>query len=213
MDRKSDAQRVADRNVTSPSVSRLSRRDKKRRGKVNLLNFLLRGRLRNVSGVVLAMLGIVAVGAVILLLVALIAFVVRRSNDSLDWVATPSVTPAIVENTPAATTLQVSPTVMPHITETPTVMWPTPTEESLMAPGQYVQVTGTGVLGLRLRSEPGLNAATTDVAAEQSILKILAGPQQVDDIEWWQLESSDGIAGWAAGDFLVLTAEPAEGWN
>ena len=82
-----------------------------------------------------------------------------------------------------------------------------------MAPGQYVQVTGTGVLGLRLRSEPGLNAATTDVAAEQSILKILAGPQQVDDIEWWQLESSDGIAGWAAGDFLVLTAEPAEGWN
>ena len=213
MDRKSNAQRTKNGNGALPATG-FARRDKKRRGKVNLLSLLLRGRLRNASGVVLIFLGVVAVGAVILLLVALIAFVVQRSNDSLDLVGTPTATPVIGQRDLARTAtpeIAVTITVLP--TATATRVPPTPTEEAPMMVGEYVEVSGTGTLGLRLRSRAGLNAETTDVVAELTILKVLAGPQQVDDIEWWRLESKDGISGWAAGDFLDVTDEPSEGWE
>jgi hypothetical protein len=42
----------------------------------------------------------------------------------------------------------------------------------------------------------------TKVMDEGSRLEVLEGPEQADDMEWWQLEAADGIVGWAASDFL-----------
>jgi len=213
MARNSDVRRTTNGDSVSTASGRAPRGGKRRRSKVNLLNLLLRGRWRNASGAALVFLGVVAVGAVILLLVALIAFVVQRSNDSLDAVITPAVTPAIAQTAPAGTARPVATsTVGAPPTATATTA-PTVTAQPTMSVGGFVKVTGTGALGLRLRAEPGLKAETTDVAAEQTTLKVLSGPRTVDDIEWWRLESASGMAGWAAGDFLVVTDAPPGDWE
>ena len=212
MGRNSDVQRTTKGNDVSGVAGRAPRYDKRRGGRVNLLSLLLRGRWRNASGVALVLLGVAAVAAVILLLVALIAFVVQRSNESLDVVLTPAVTPVMGQTA----VVTVSPTVTVTLSAAPTAtatVVPTPTEEPALSVGVYVKVTGTGALGLRLREKPGLDAETTDVATERTTLKVMAGPEKVDDIEWWQLESAAGKSGWAAGDFLVVTEAPPGGFE
>jgi len=177
-------------------------RQRRRKG-VNVLRFLLPGRLRGISGIVLAFLGVAGLSAVIILLVALIAYVVKRSGETVDFLPTATSAPLYREAATATappTLLRVtavfSPTVSP-VAETP---GPPPTEQ--LAPTKWMKVTDTGALGLRRRSGPGLNYETTGVFDDGAELRVIGGPQEADGIVWWQLESESGVTGWAAGNYL-----------
>jgi len=70
----------------------------------------------------------------------------------------------------------------------------------------YVQITGTGGNGLRLRASPGTEADVNFIAAELEVLKVIGGPVQMGDYIWWQLIApyDEGRQGWAASDFLSV---------
>jgi hypothetical protein len=188
----------ADESTTAPA-----RREATRRGRVNLLRFLLRGKLRDISALALILVGVIAIGAVILLLVALIAYVVQRSGEPVDLTPALGPTPTYEWTPVSATVTRLPlPTASPFITATLTAPAPGSSAAPQVAPGAIVEVAGTGALGLRLRSGPGRSYVTTKVIDEGSRLEVLDGPETADDIEWWRLEASDGIVGWAASEFL-----------
>lgn len=181
----------------------MSHNQRRRKG-VNVLRFLLPGRLRGVSGILFALLGVAGLAAVIILLVALIVFLVKRSSETADFLPTATSTPFYAEQGPTATlapspvqiTAVVSPTMV-LANETPS---PPATEQR--TPDRWMKVSDTGALGLRSRSGPGLNYETTGVFDEGAELRVIDGPQEADGIVWWKLESESGVTGWAAGNFL-----------
>jgi len=65
-----------------------------------------------------------------------------------------------------------------------------------------VRVSGTGEIGLRLRSGPGLDYVTYKIVPEGSVLKVLSGPEEADGFTWWRLEDEDGVVGWAVEEWL-----------
>jgi hypothetical protein len=109
-------------------------------------------------------------------------------------------------------------TVIPAPTATviiPTEVAPTPTlsPEELASGkievGILVQITGTEGAGLRLRAEPGVNAAAIVLGKDGEQFLVKDGPSHKDGFNWWKLESQkDGSrAGWAAADYLAVVPE------
>jgi hypothetical protein len=83
-------------------------------------------------------------------------------------------------------------------------------------PGQiavnaYVQITGTGGDGLRIRSAAGLNSDTVFTGGESETFVVKDGPQQADGYTWWYLVApyDSTRAGWAAADFLAVVPPPS----
>ena len=114
-------------------------------------------------------------------------------------------------------------TVIPMPTPTPVLPTSTPTEESTPSatdlpeppPGNiaidaYVQVTGTGGGGLRLREGPGLDRAVRMLGEEEEVFLVVEGPQQADGYTWWYLEGpfDQSRRGWAAANFLRVVQNP-----
>jgi hypothetical protein len=46
------------------------------------------------------------------------------------------------------------------------------------------------------------------VAAEGSVVLVLAGPEEANDFLWWHIQMEDGTDGWAVSDYLVPAARP-----
>jgi len=94
---------------------------------------------------------------------------------------------------------------------TPTIdpFAPTPTPTGL-APGNYVQITGTDGQGLRIRATPGLNGEFVFLGYDSEVFVVKDGPQTVDGYVWWYLVApyDDTRAGWAAADFLSFIPAP-----
>jgi len=117
---------------------------------------------------------------------------------------------------PAAMTLIPGPTstppfVPPTLTPLPPTPVPTPTAASgQFAIGVYVQITGTGGDGLRLRSEPGLNSQQLFLGYDSEVFRIVKGPQRVDKYTWWYLTApyDQTRSGWAAQDYLTVIQSP-----
>ncbi len=105
-------------------------------------------------------------------------------------------------------------TVIPVPTATQTPL-PTPTEIPLVSPtpagtsgirvGEYVQITGTGGEGLRLRRDPSLNGEIAYLGYEGEIYLVKGGPEDRDGYLWWQLEAplNPSLQGWAVSNYLV----------
>jgi hypothetical protein len=74
----------------------------------------------------------------------------------------------------------------------------------------YVQITGTGGTGLRLRSEPGLNGTVQLIGSESEIFIAKDGPRDVDGYTWWYLVGpfDESRAGWAVANYLVVVQGP-----
>lgn len=108
----------------------------------------------------------------------------------------------------AAATLIPAPTGTP-LPQIPTVDPYAPTPTPTLAPGQlttgiYVQIVGTGGVGLNIRSAPGLNASPRFMGFDSEVFLIEDGPREQDGYTWWYIVSNydDGRAGWAASKFL-----------
>ena len=114
-------------------------------------------------------------------------------------------------------TLIAAPTLTPTVldpTQTPT---PTPTSifflpEGVIGVGIYVQVTGTGGSGLRMRGEPGLDGAINFSAMESEVFLVIDGPETNDGYTWWHLEApyDRNRNGWSAADFLTPIKEDVD---
>ena len=111
--------------------------------------------------------------------------------------------------------------VIPFPTPSPTPVAPTAAAPKTVTPpvessstsfplGSYVQVSGTGGDGLRLRTEPGLNSQIRALGDEGEIFQVRDGPRQADAYLWWYLVAAEDESrnGWAVGDFLSMTSGP-----
>jgi hypothetical protein len=86
---------------------------------------------------------------------------------------------------------------------------PTP-PPGVIAPGAYVQVTGTGGDGLRLRDAAGLNGKVILVGSEAEVFRVQEGPQELDGYTWWYLVGpfDDQRRGWAVVNYLQVVQKP-----
>jgi hypothetical protein len=114
-------------------------------------------------------------------------------------------------------------TVIPAATITPTVAPPTatlPVEPTgtglpLPPPGDvsleaYVQISGTGGDGLRLRSDPGLNSDVRMLGEEAEVFVVKDGPEEADGYTWWYLvgPADETRRGWAVANYLMVVQNP-----
>lgn len=74
---------------------------------------------------------------------------------------------------------------------------------------KFVKIQGTGGLGLRIRNNPGTNSDVNFIANESEVFLVIGGPQEVDNILWWQLATpyDDSRQGWAAAEYLEVIEE------
>jgi len=79
-----------------------------------------------------------------------------------------------------------------------------------IAVGRYVQITGTGSVGLRIRQSPGIDGASQFIAMENEVFSVIDGPVEKDAITWWHLVASydKNRQGWAAGQYLTVVNQP-----
>lgn len=104
-------------------------------------------------------------------------------------------------------------TVIPAPTLTPTLsisLTNTPESEKIeingITIGKFVQISGTGGDGLRLRSGPGKENPPLFLGYESEVFEVKDGPKFSDGITWWFLVApyDQTRSGWAAADFLKL---------
>jgi hypothetical protein len=114
---------------------------------------------------------------------------------------------------PAYLTLIPASTSTPLATLTPTLdpLAGTPTlpVDSIVI-GSYVQITGTGGDGLRLRSAPGLTSEQLFLGEDAEVFQVKDGPQEANGYIWWYLVApyDESRAGWAAANFLAVVPPP-----
>lgn len=101
-------------------------------------------------------------------------------------------------------------------TATPTeVVTPETTGLPLPPPGDiaidaFVEITGTGGDGLRLRVGPGLDREVRLIGLEAEVFMVQDGPQQADGFTWWHLEGpfDESRRGWAVANYLRVVQSP-----
>ena len=112
-------------------------------------------------------------------------------------------------------------TVIPSLsgTLTPTVSDIILTEQPIRTPtlkpgtlgiGAFVQVSGTGGDGLRLRKGPSLSSEMQFLGLDGELFQIGDGPVFADGYSWWFVVGSydETRQGWAAADFLTEVPNP-----
>ncbi|MEX1248542.1 MAG: SH3 domain-containing protein [Anaerolineales bacterium] len=112
------------------------------------------------------------------------------------WIPGPTNTP----QPPTATSV-------PTSTTTPTFA---PLESGELGIGSYVQITGTGGVGLNVRSQPSLTGEVQFLGYDAEVFEVRDGPVDADGYTWWYLVTpvDEGRAGWAAAAFLSVVANP-----
>jgi hypothetical protein len=102
------------------------------------------------------------------------------------------------------------PTPTPTLPATPTSPVPPSPPEGSLGVGAFVQISGTGGDGLRMRSEAGLQGAVQAVGIEAEVFEITGGPQEADGYTWWYLTApyEEARAGWAVANYLQPIQNP-----
>ena len=163
----------------------------------------------------------IVVGAVAALLVlGLVGLGVVNMVRKQSITPTPSAIPGLAPTQPIADAPEqdATPTIPPVVTlpPTPTVPptdTPVPVAPTELAPAVYAEVTGTEGAGVSLRAGPGTNNARLSVAAEGSLVLVLDGPrddENLGEFVWWLVRDEDGIEGWTVQDFLSPTLAPED---
>jgi hypothetical protein len=103
---------------------------------------------------------------------------------------------------PTMTSTSVSPTIEVNSTQS--------IQSDLIKTGSYVQITGTGGVGLRIRLAPGIDSASQFIAKENEVFLVKDGPVEKGGITWWLLIASydNNRQGWAAGQYLAVVNLP-----
>lgn len=121
---------------------------------------------------------------------------------------------AVLNVVALATSTPIPPTPTPTqpVTPTPTLdpNIPPPPEPGTFGIGGYVQISGTGGDGLRLRVDPGLQTEVRMLGAESEVFIIRDGPVEVDGYTWWYLVGpfDETRRGWAVANYLTVVQQP-----
>jgi hypothetical protein len=153
-------------------------------------------------GVILAALGL----AVALLLGVSLLIAASKPARSPAGLVTAALT---VIPIPSSTPLPPTPLpVTPTVTLDPNLPPAPPTGE--ISVGVFVQISGTGGDGLRLRSGPGLANEPQFLGFEGEIFQVEDGPVQADGYVWWRLQAPAGEQrqGWAVSNYLQFVQNP-----
>ncbi len=143
-------------------------------------------------------------GLVVVLLVMAVAGLWALYLMRGQWTTSgPTPTPIVWTPTPMA-----APPASPTPTVAPTEALPTASPDIVV--GGYVRVMGTGGSGLNLRQGPGSNYPRMDVALEDEIFLVVAGPTEAGGVQWWKIRDpqNEQRAWWAAGNFLDPVPPP-----
>jgi hypothetical protein len=135
-----------------------------------------------------------------------------------------AVVAAIINGFKPASAVVVAPTAMLTIIPAPSATSsPAPEEAALatatpeggvsadgIAQGMYVQISGTGGDGLKMRSAPGVKSDTIFLGMEAEVYLVKDGPKLADGYTWWFLEApyDSTRTGWAASKYLTIVASP-----
>jgi hypothetical protein len=115
---------------------------------------------------------------------------------------------------PADLTMIPASTSTPFFTPTATpdpLQLGTPTAPAgIIAVGVYIQITGTGGDGLRLRSSPSLTGEQLFLGEDAEVFLVRDGPKEANGYIWWYLVApyDESRAGWAAANFLSVVPPP-----
>lgn len=134
---------------------------------------------------------------------------------SLLWITRPASSPsggatAVFNIIPMPTYTRTIPPSTPTIPQTPALDLPPSPPPGAIAPGAYVQISGTGGDGLRLRSQPGLEGQVNFLALEAEVFQVDGGPQEKDGYTWWHLVApyDNQVQGWAVANYLLVVQKP-----
>jgi hypothetical protein len=102
------------------------------------------------------------------------------------------------------------PTPAPTLTATPTSPVPPSPPEGSLGVGAFVQISGTGGDGLRIRSEAGLQGTIQGLGMEAEVFEITDGPREADGYTWWYLTApyEEARTGWAVANYLQPIQNP-----
>jgi hypothetical protein len=123
----------------------------------------------------------------------------------------PEAVPTAVLNViraPTATPVPPTPTPDPGLT--PSLPVPPSPPPGEIGKGAFVQITGTGGDGLRLRASPGLEGDVKFLALEAEVFQVQDGPNEESGYTWWFLVApyDEKVKGWAVSNFLQVVQEP-----
>jgi hypothetical protein len=111
----------------------------------------------------------------------------------------PTLTLVIVPPTPAVTpTVDLSATPIP------------PPANGAITKRMYVQISGTGGSGLRLRASPGVNSTPLFLGMDAEAFQVTDGPKTADGFTWFYLVApyDKQRAGWAVSNYLTIIQQP-----
>jgi hypothetical protein len=146
-----------------------------------------------------------------------IALAAALSGIVFVWVISSRPTPvskgaptAVILVIPAPTATPVIPTPILLNTPTPTPTDPPPPTGGPISIGAYVQVSGTGTDGVRLRAEPGFSGDTLFFGMEAEVFQVIDGPRDADGYTWWHLVAPYEVTrqGWAVSNYLAVFQNP-----
>lgn len=148
-------------------------------------------------------------------MVGLVAFTVLTLAGLLTRAANVSQTQSdpvlvVVEQPTLTPTLRTIETAVPQTTQEVSPTAPPPSAPGLFSIGALVQVYGTGGDGLRLRSQPGLDAEIEFLGLENEVFQINDGPAEADGYRWWYLANpyDSSKVGWAVANYLRSVQKP-----
>lgn len=117
---------------------------------------------------------------------------------------------AVINIISVPTATPVLPTVTPTALPTPTSNVPPSPEAGSLSVGAFVQISGTGGDGLRIRSEASLQGSVQALGIEAEVFQITDGPREADGYTWWYLTApyEEARRGWAVANYLQVIQNP-----
>lgn len=151
----------------------------------------------------------ITIGLFTIFVIGMFWSVVRFATQSVEGflapaapetVETPTITPTVDPFFGPAATATPDPNRTPDPAATPPTV--TPTEVPMAT------IANTQGLGVNMREDPGYAGAIVVVVAEGAEVILLGETEQADGIEWYHVQTEQGIQGWIADLYLILPVEP-----
>ncbi len=117
---------------------------------------------------------------------------------------------AVLDVIPAPTATAPIPTLTAMPQSTPTSLVPPSPPPGVIVVGDYVQISGTGGDGLRLRADPSLGGEVRILGSESEVFQVEDGPKDIDGYTWWYLIGpyDSSRSGWAVANYLRVVQNP-----